>query len=419
MSLQAQLNTLRDDYTQKMQAAEDIRKKYEGKVADMTPDEESNWEKALDDAEKVQKHIERLVKEEKLSKAADQAFDNIVVAGDTIEAKDLTKDQKLQVEAFRKSLTTDAKYLSQDELKALTLSNPVDAGYLAIPEQFVTELIKSIDNATVMRGLCRNFPVTDTVSLGAPSLDTDVDDSDWIGENTAITYSELAVGKRQLQPHHSGKGVKISRPLIMKSAINPETLVFDRLGYKFGITEEKGFLTGNGVNRPLGIMTASSDGISTSRDYTGETSLIITANDLIGMFFTLKTGYANNATWLFNRDVMADLRKLKDAANNYVWQPFDMPGRQLVGGNPGTVLDRPYVMTEYTQMKTSNAWVAGNYPFILGDFRHYWIATSMQMQMQTLIEKYAEENQNAYIGRMWVDGMPVLEEAFVRFKVKA
>ncbi len=38
----------------------------------------------------------------------------------------------------------------------------------------------------------------------------------------------------------------------------------------------------------------------------------------------------------------------------------------------------------------------------------------MSMQIQRLIELYAESNQTGFIGRLETDGMPVLEEAFVR-----
>jgi len=36
------------------------------------------------------------------------------------------------------------------------------------------------------------------------------------------------------------------------------------------------------------------------------------------------------------------------------------------------------------------------------------------MEVQVLFEKYADTNQIGYIGRMKTDGMPTLEEAFVR-----
>jgi HK97 family phage major capsid protein len=116
---------------------------------------------------------------------------------------------------------------------------------------------------------------------------------------------------------------------------------------------------------------------------------------------------------------LKDIRLLKDSANHYIWQPFEFPGKQLVGDNPGMIMGRPYVVSEQAPAKTAGAWVAGNYPIVFGDFSHYWIATAMTMEVQALVEKYAEENMVAYIGRMWVDGMPVQELAFTRMKIKA
>lgn len=51
---------------------------------------------------------------------------------------------------------------------------------------------------------------------------------------------------------------------------------------------------------------------------------------------------------------------------------------------------------------------------MIADFSYYWIADALSMQVQRLIELYAESNQVGYIGRLETDGMPVLEEAFVR-----
>jgi hypothetical protein len=55
-----------------------------------------------------------------------------------------------------------------------------------------------------------------------------------------------------------------------------------RLAYKFGVTQEKAYLTGDGNQKPLGVFTASNDGISTGRDVsTGNTTTAITFDGLI------------------------------------------------------------------------------------------------------------------------------------------
>jgi HK97 family phage major capsid protein len=61
-----------------------------------------------------------------------------------------------------------------------------------------------------------------------------------------------------------------------------------------------------------------------------------------------------------------------------------------------------------------NTFTSGKYVGILGDFRFYWIADALDMQIQRLVELYAETNQVGLIGRLETDGMPVLSEAFTR-----
>jgi hypothetical protein len=47
----------------------------------------------------------------------------------------------------------------------------------------------------------------------------------------------------------------------------------------------------------------------------------------------------------------------------------------------------------------------------------YWIAEALMLDVQRLIESYASTNQDAFLYRRKVDGMPILGEAFVRLKM--
>ena len=133
-----------------------------------------------------------------------------------------------------------------------------------------------------------------------------------------------------------------------------------------------------------------------------------TADGLIDAKFTLKAAYWNRPStrWLMHRDGLRKIRKLKDSTNQYLWTPG------LAGGEPDRVLDIPYIISEYAP----NTFTTGLYVAVLGDLSNYWIAESMAFEIQRLNELYAESNQVGYIGRQEVDGMPALEEAFVRCK---
>jgi HK97 family phage major capsid protein len=181
-----------------------------------------------------------------------------------------------------------------------------------------------------------------------------------------------------------------------------------RLGYKFGVSQEKAFMTGNGSHQPLGIFTASAHGISTGRDVsTGNTSSAFTVDGLIEAKYSLKSQYHGKAEWIFHRDAVKMLAKLKDTTNQYLWQPA------IIQGSPDLLLGRPVTMSEYCP----NTFTTGLYVGIFGDFSNYWIADALNVQMQRLVELYAETNQTGFIGRLESDGMPVLEEAFARVKL--
>jgi len=77
------------------------------------------------------------------------------------------------------------------------------------------------------------------------------------------------------------------------------------------------------------------------------------------------------------------------------------------------LLSFPFRVSEFAP----NTFTTGLYVGILGDFSNYWIADSLAMELQRLVELYAETNQVGLIGRLESDGMPVLEEAFVRVKL--
>jgi HK97 family phage major capsid protein len=123
--------------------------------------------------------------------------------------------------------------------------------------------------------------------------------------------------------------------------------------------------------------------------------------------YSLKPQYQKTAEWLFHRDALKQIRKLKDGNGQYLW----MTG--ITAGAPDMILDRPVNQSEYAP----NTFTTGLYVGLLGDLRFYWIADSLDLQIQRLVELYAETNQVGFIGRLECDGMPVLEEAFARVKL--
>lgn len=320
-------------------------------------------------------------------------------------------------DAFHEYLLTGRP---NDFMSVLQSNVDTRGGYLTTTEMS-TAIIKFMDDNVFMRGLATVLPPLDrAVSLGVPTYDTDPNDADWTPEVPATAIAEdtaMAFGKRELTPHLFTKRVNVSMKLLRAAVIDIESFITQRLGYKFAITEEKAFISGNGSQRPLGVFTASADGIPTTRDVVtfgataaaGDSSTTLHGDDLILALYSLKEQYQRNATWLVSRGFMRRVRTLKETTGQYIWQAG------LASDKPATILDRPYFMSEFVP----DTFTAGLYVAVLGDFKAgYWIADTLGFEIQRLSEIAARQNQVEFIGRKETDGMPVLAEAFVRLQME-
>jgi len=365
---------------------------------DMNAEENVQYDKTMEDVDKLGGDITR---EERLLSIETGLRDN--PAAQPPAHDDPEKEQRA---AFTKYLRSGNAALGENEIRALQADVDTIGGYLAAPQQFISQLLKNVDDAVVIRQLATVIPLASAESLGVPTLDTDLSDADWTTElATGKEDTSMKFGKRELRPHPFAKRIKVSSKLLRSSTIDVEALVRDRLAYKFGVTQEKAFMTGSGKDQPLGVFTPSKDGISKSRDIIGaNTATSISADGLVDAKYALKGQYLNAAKWIFHRDALAQIRKLKDSTGQYLWQPG------ISGGIPDRIIELPYVMSEYAP----NTFTKGMYAGILGDFSKYWIVDALNIQIQRLVELYAEANQTGFIGRVECDGAPVLEEAFVR-----
>lgn len=305
--------------------------------------------------------------------------------------------------AFRAALGGD--YTRADTLQAGVFTK---GGVFQPPLEWLAELLKNVDDATFVRGNARKFRLVQAASLGVPKLDTDIDDADWTPELGTGNQGDFAFGTRELRPHPLAKSVKVSKTLPRVSVMPIETFVRERLENKFRITDEKAFLSGDGVQKPLGIFAATPLGISTARDVnTDMEPTAITADGLHEVKGALKSQYHPKARWIFHRNAVTKIRKLKDGNGQYLW----LPG--LSGSNPSSILDLPYDQSEYCP----NVFTTGQYVGALCNWDFYWIADALDLTIQFVDQLYAATNQDGYIARRETDGMPVLEEAFVRVKL--
>jgi len=370
----------------------------EAEKRELTAEERAQYDKTFDEAralgDKIQREQELREEERRLAEAG-----RLEPEG----KKENPEERKLQ--AFRNFLVNG----NAAEYRALANDSDASGGFLHAAEQFVARLIKGLDNRVFVRQYATILPVTGSDTLGVPTLTADPADPTWTTEIAAPSEdSTMAFGRRSLQPEQLSKLIKISMKLLRTSALPIENLVADRLAYKFAVAQENAFLNGDGDGEPLGIFTASANGINTDRDVsTGNTDTAVTADGLTEAKYALKAQYRGSARWIFHRDGVKKISKLKDGEGQYLWRPG------ITVGEPDILMGLPVDESEYVP----TTWTTGLYVGALCNWSNYWIAELQGVELQRLVELYAGTSQIGFIGRMYADGAPVLAESFVRVKL--
>lgn len=380
--------------------AREVVQRAETEKRALTSEEDARYNQIMADVDSLRVAIDR---EERLAalEAEMATSQGTQAAG---RGNDPDPENKEVRAAFQKYLKTG---VVAPELRTLQVTQDIMGGFLVPPEHFVRQLIKAVDDMVFIRRLGTVMQLTRAESLGAPSLDTDLVDSDWTTELATGTLDDsLRLGKRVFQPIPFAKRIRVSNTLL-RLAPDVEALVTERLAYRFAVTEERGYLTGDGTNRPLGLFTASAQGIPTGRDQVVGTPTDITFDGLTNAKYALKFQYHGRAAWLLSRLAVNRIALLKDSTNNYLWR------ESTRAGEPDSLMGFPIYMSEFVPA----VFTTGLYVGMLADFRHYWIAESLNFQLQRLVELYAESNEVGFIGRKEADGMPVLAEAFVRLRL--
>lgn len=417
------MDKIRELKEQRAKLVKDARAILDAAEADnkrnLTQEEETRYDTIMADVDSMGEKIER---EERLARAelemrsAAGSSSGSASGSATGGSAEGGSAEKRHLEIFQRYLAGGREAITSEDIGFIRSlpqyrdMSAFGAGTQAVltPQEFTTQLLENLDKRVVMRQLATVISVNTLAGFYAPTIDDDTDDAEWTAELTKPNLApDMTFGRRELRPHQLAKRVLLPITLLQSSSVPVESIANDRLARKFSRAEENAFMNGNGTQQPLGLFSASSFGLSTSRDVVCGTSTDFTFDGLIDAKDKVRSEYWPNCSWLFNQQSMKRIRKLKDGEGRYIWEP------SVKAGDPDVILDRPYKMSDYVP----STFTSGLYVGMFGDFSYYWLVQFNLTYVQRLDELYAETNQVGIIGRRWIDAAPVLEEPFARLKL--
>ena len=228
-------------------------------------------------------------------------------------------------EAYVRSGSDDALRGLDLEGKALNTAVAGDGGYLVDPQ--TAAVIKS---ALLSTASVRS--IANVVTVEAAAFDVLIDTTDtgagWATETANAAETSTPTIERITIPLHELSAMpKISQRLLDDSAFDVEDWLASRISEKFACAEADAFISGDGIDKPVGFLTYPTAVAGTEtwgelgHVVSGEAGAFATtdpANALVDLVFALGSQYRANASFVMNSKTVGQVRKLKDADGRFL-----------------------------------------------------------------------------------------------------
>ena len=270
--------------------------------------------------------------------------------------------------------TGDGSDLASLEGKSLTTGVDAEGGYVA-PAETESRIDRALTEASPFRAISTIRRVgagyfKKPVSAGGAA-------SGWAGETDAriettapqLELLEFPAGELYAMP-------AATQTLLDDGVADVDQWLADEVRDVFAAQETAAFTTGDGVNKPKGILDyAQVDNASHSwgslgylaTGTAGGFDATAPIDDLMDLIYAPETRYRSGASFVMNRRTLSEVRKFKDNDGNYIWQP------STDAGQPSTLLG--YRLTEIEDMPDVASEGAA---IAFGDFRRGYLIVDRQ-----------------------------------------
>ena len=393
---------LREKRSKAWEAAKAFLDSHRTEKGVLSAEDDAVYTKIEQEIEDLGKEISRMERLEaldaELNKPVNTPITDKPVSGKTEEKKGRASDE------YKKNFWNAMRMQGDPHIirNALQEGTDSEGGYL-VPDEFERTLVKALEEENIFRKLAKIIQ-TSNGDRKIPVVTTHGSAS-WLDEEELVPESDEVFGQTSLSAHKLGTFIKVSDELLNDSVFDLESYISSEFARRIGHKEEEAFFTGDGSGKPTGIFAASG---GADVGITSAAAAALTADELIDLFYSLRSPYRKNAVWVMNDSTVKAVRKLKDGNGQYLWQPA------LTAGTPDTILNRPIYTSSYVP-----AIAAGAKTIAFGDFGYYWIADRQGRSFKRLNELFATTGQVGFMATQRVDGKLILSEAIKVLQQKA
>jgi HK97 family phage major capsid protein len=325
---------------------------------------------------------------EERQKRENRAFTNWVRFG-----FDGLQPEERMIMSRRRSFISSAEL--PEEARAQGVITGGVGGFL-VAEGFSGELEKKLKAFGGMRDVARLFPTPQGNDIPWPVVDDTANVGELLAENTQAATQDVAFTQIILKAYkYSSKIVLVSMELLQDSFFNVDTILADLLAERIGRITNTHFTTGDNTGKPEGVVPGSGVG---KVGIAGQTTSII-ADDLVDLEHSVDPLYRPGSIFMMSDSTLKVIKKLKDTAGRFLWQPGLSASIQSGSETFDTILGYRYTINQDMATMAANA-----KSVLFGNFSKYVVRDVREFTLLRLQERYAEFGQVGFIAFTRSDG---------------
>lgn len=327
--------------------ADVLRLRNEADGREMTAEERSNWDKAVADVADLDNQIQ-----------TEERF--LALQANSAQSQEPNREEKRSLEsrAFVKYLL--GAQLTEEEARSIfpesrdALTPGVSNASAIIPSAISAEIERALGGATDLLSAVSTFTTSTGGDLTIPTINDTDSRAKIIAEYSKSNKSQKTFGSLTFKAYtYRTDIIPISEELMQDAAFNVESEVARLLSEQFARGLNYDFTNGSEGGQIKGIVAEA-----TAVNAAGNSA--VTFDDMVDLMKAVKAGYNRNGKWMFSSNTLAELMKIKDKNDQFIWQPA------VANAVAATIWGKPYVLND-----NMPEIAAGASPIVYGDLSKY------------------------------------------------
>ena len=320
------------------------------------------------------------------------------------EAREAAPKQS-RTAVFGKYLKRGLAGLNAEERAQLTTTGA--AGGFLVPEGFSGVLDVATEFTGQVERVAKKLDTASGNPLDYPTVNDTGNDAAIKGEGVATTATDMTFGNVTFNSYNYTSLVRVSKQLIDDAGFNLDSFLVEALGERVARATNIDFTSGNGTDKPKGIVDESLEGAEVA------TSGALVANDVLNLIHSIDPSYRNKSSFglMCSGTIMALLQKLGVGSSNDF--PIFIPS--MTAGEP----DKLFGYNVYYNNDMDSDLAAAEKVLIAADFDKYVVRRAGGINLIRLDERYMDEMEVGFLVSARRDGHAVDTRAIKHLVGKA